>query len=81
MIFQSTLSSCHNSHPSPRMSSSDQQVETNGSALRDSKGWDGKLRVEKKAVITNAEGLSDPEYTDEDAPSVELIDADEGMRV
>jgi hypothetical protein len=45
---------------------------------KDSKGWDGKLRVEKKAVITNPEALSDPEYSDEDAPPVERINADEG---
>ena len=51
---------------------------TNGSSLRDSKGWDGKLRLDKKAVITNAEVLSDPEYSDEDALPVEQISADEG---
>lgn len=48
------------------------------SSLRDSKGWDGKLRLDKKAVITNAEVLSDPEYSDEDALPVEQISADEG---
>ena len=52
---------------------------TNGSSLRDSKGWDGKLRLDKKAVIANAEVLSEPEYSDEDAPPVEQISADEGM--
>lgn len=46
---------------------------------RNSKGWDGKLRVEKKALITNPEALSDPEYSDEDAPPVEQIAADEGV--
>lgn len=51
---------------------------TNGATPRDSKGWDGKLRVERRAVVTNAEILSDPEYSDEDAPPVEQIDADEG---
>lgn len=50
----------------------------NGSSLRDSQGWDGKLRMDKKAVIANAEILSDPEYSDEDAPPVEQIAADEG---
>ena len=45
---------------------------------RDSNGWDGKLRVERRAVITNPEALSDPEYSDEDAPPVQEIDADEG---
>ena len=52
---------------------------TTGSSLRDSKGWDGKLRLDKKAVVSNAEILSDPEYSDEDAPPVEQISADEGM--
>lgn len=49
------------------------------SSLRDSQGWDGKLRVAKKAVVANAEILSDLEYSDEDAPPVEQISADEGM--
>lgn len=44
----------------------------------DSKGWDGKLRVDRKALITNPEALSDPEYSDEDAPPVDVIEADEG---
>lgn len=51
---------------------------TNGNRMQDSKGWDGKLRVDRRAVVTNAEILSDPEYSDEDAPPVEQIDADEG---
>lgn len=50
----------------------------NGTPLQDSKGWDGKLRVDRRAVVTNAEILSDPEYSDEDAPPVDQIDADEG---
>ena len=54
---------------------------TNGTGLVDSKGWDGKLRVDRKAVVTNAEILSDPDYSDEDAPPVKLIDADEGRSV
>ena len=41
-------------------------------------GWDGKLRVEKRATVTNTEILSDPEYSDEEAPPVEKIAADEG---
>ena len=41
-------------------------------------GWDGKLRVEKKPILVNPEALTDPEYSDEDAPPVEQIDADEG---
>jgi protein phosphatase 1 regulatory subunit 7 len=44
-------------------------------------GWDGKLRVNKQAVLANPEALSDPEYSDEDAPPPEQIDADEGMNI
>ena len=51
---------------------------TNNNGLQDSKGWDGKLRVDRRAVVTNAEILSDPEYSDEDAPPVKQIVADEG---
>ncbi|KAK5012744.1 protein phosphatase regulatory subunit Sds22, partial [Cryomyces antarcticus] len=63
-------------------------VRVNGSPLKDdsksdsprsSSGWDGKLRVEKKATLANSEALSDPEYSDEDAPPVDLIEADEGL--
>lgn len=46
----------------------------------DSSGWDGKARVERKAVLANLEALSDPEYSDEDAPPVDQIEADEGKR-
>lgn len=46
--------------------------------VRDSQGWDGKLRLDKKAVVTNAEILSDPEYSDDEAPPVDQIEADEG---
>lgn len=52
------------------------------SSPRSKSGWDGKLRVEKnKPVIINPEALSDPEYSDEDAPPTELIEADEGEGV
>lgn len=34
-------------------------------SLRDSKGWDGKLRIPKTALMTNPEALSDPEYSDD----------------
>ncbi|EOD46931.1 putative protein phosphatase pp1 regulatory subunit protein [Neofusicoccum parvum UCRNP2] len=53
----------HHSHSSPRSKS----------------GWDGKLRVDRKPVIVNPEALSDPEYSDEDAPPVEQIEADEDL--
>lgn len=57
----------------------DLELPSQDSKPRDSNGWDGKLRVERKAVVTNAEILSDPEYSDEDAPPVDQINADEGQ--
>ncbi|KAI0099262.1 hypothetical protein GGR51DRAFT_565081 [Nemania sp. FL0031] len=48
--------------------------------LRDSKGWDGKLRVNRSALVENPEALSDPEYSDENnvLPGEE-INADEDL--
>ncbi len=47
--------------------------------LRNSKGWDGKLRVPKNALVANPEALSDPEYSDdENVLPGEEIPADEG---
>lgn len=72
-------------HPHHLAQNMDPQVDPspaiNGTGPRDSKGWDGKLRVDRRAVVTNAEILSDPEYSDEDAPPVDQIDADEGRFV
>ena len=62
----------------PPISTTTTTITTNNTGLQDSKGWDGKLRVDRRAVVTNAEILSDPEYSDEDAPPVEQIVADEG---
>ncbi|KAI5243348.1 L domain-like protein [Aureobasidium subglaciale] len=44
-------------------------------------GWDGKLRLDKnkKAVLANPEALSDADFSDEDAPPVEQIEADEDL--
>lgn len=50
----------------------------NDETIHDSKGWDGKLRVNRRAVVTNSEILSDPEYSDENAPPVPQINPDEG---
>jgi protein phosphatase 1 regulatory subunit 7 len=46
----------------------------------DSKGWDGKLRVERRPVLDNPEAISDPEYSDDEhvLPG-EQISADEGV--
>jgi protein phosphatase 1 regulatory subunit 7 len=47
---------------------------------RDSKGWDGKLRVDRNATIQNPEALSDPEYSDdENVLEGDEISADEGV--
>ena len=59
--------------------SSDIPQIVNGTGPRDRKGWDGKLRVERRAVVANPGALSDPEHSDEDAPPVEQINADEGQ--
>ena len=42
-------------------------------------GWDGKLRVGKQATLANPEAIEDSDYSDEDAPPVEQIDADEDL--
>ncbi|QUC23699.1 uncharacterized protein UV8b_07940 [Ustilaginoidea virens] len=34
--------------------------------MKNSKGWDGKLRIPKSALVTNPEAVSDPEYSDDD---------------
>ena len=46
--------------------------------MRNQEGWDGKLRVEPTAIITNPEALENSDYSDPEAPPVEEIDADEG---
>ena len=48
--------------------------------LTDSNGWDGKLRMPpRNAVLANPEALSDPDYSDPDAPPQEEISADEDL--
>ena len=47
--------------------------------MKDSQGWDGKLRVDRHPVIANPEAVEDPDYADEDAPPVQEIQADEGI--
>jgi protein phosphatase 1 regulatory subunit 7 len=47
---------------------------------KDSKGWDGKLRVERRLALANPEAISDPEYSDdENILPGEQISADEGI--
>ncbi|OLN81769.1 Protein phosphatase 1 regulatory subunit SDS22 [Colletotrichum chlorophyti] len=47
--------------------------------LRNSKGWDGKLRVQRTAVLANPEVLSDPESDDENVLPGEELPADEDL--
>ncbi|KAI0467208.1 hypothetical protein F4859DRAFT_279593 [Xylaria cf. heliscus] len=48
--------------------------------LTDSKGWDGKLRVDRSALVHNPEAFSDPEYSDdENVLPGEQIGADEDL--
>ncbi|KAM0422796.1 hypothetical protein ACHAPD_001262 [Fusarium lateritium] len=48
--------------------------------LRNSKGWDGKLRVPKSLSMANPEALTDSEYSDEEnIMKGEKIDADEDL--
>lgn len=51
---------------------------------RDSKGWDGKLRVEKNVVVKypadpNAEPQSDAEESEDEGPPPDEIQADEDL--
>jgi protein phosphatase 1 regulatory subunit 7 len=56
----------------------DGKNETHG--LTNSQGWDGKLRMTpRSATLANPEVLSDPEYSDPEAPPVEQIEADEDL--
>lgn len=60
------------------LSKQEDENQTSTSSPRSKSGWDGKLRVERKPVITNPEALEDSDYSDEDAPPVDVIEADEG---
>ncbi|KAK4451663.1 hypothetical protein QBC34DRAFT_423654 [Podospora aff. communis PSN243] len=64
-------------NPSPRHDGE------NSPGLKNSKGWDGKLRVPpKSAVLANPEALSDPEYSDdENVHEGEELAADEGKQI
>ncbi|KAK1998445.1 protein phosphatase 1 regulatory subunit SDS22 [Colletotrichum falcatum] len=60
----------------------DGSLRTDGQAspgLRNSKGWDGKLRVQRTAVLANPEVLSDPESDDENVIPGEELPADEDL--
>jgi protein phosphatase 1 regulatory subunit 7 len=65
----------------PSQTTSDDSIQNlSSSKLQDSTGFDGKLRVRPNQVIlTNPEALSDPDWSDENAPSTEQIEADEDL--
>lgn len=47
--------------------------------MKNKEGWDGKMRVDRKAVLANPEALEDSGNSESDAPNeVEQIAADEG---
>ena len=60
------------------MTSTGKESPVHPASPRDSKGWDGKLRVDKRAVLANPEALSDPDNSDDEGPPAEEIAADEG---
>lgn len=65
--------------PPPGNGEAGDEVEEVHHTPKDSKGWDGKLRVEKKTQLANPEAISDAEYSDEEnvLPG-EQVAADEG---
>ena len=64
--------------PIPANATAPSHDDEPSSGPRNSKGWDGKLRVPKTAVLANPEALSDPEYSDDDnVMEGEEISADE----
>ncbi|PPJ54041.1 hypothetical protein CBER1_02969 [Cercospora berteroae] len=65
-------------------SGNNEPADTNGTSSKSStpkskSGWDGKLRVGKQATLANPEALEDSDYSDDDAPPVDQIDADEDL--
>ena len=46
--------------------------------LRNSKGWDGKQRMGKRAEVINGHTSPDTENENGNGPAVEQIEADEG---
>ena len=49
--------------------------------MRNSKGWDGKQRVDRNVLVMNPEALEDAEYSDSDGAPPEEIEADEGREI
>lgn len=70
----------HQVHPHIELPPSDSSHQHSSAPLVNSNGWDGKLRMPSRhAVLSNPEALSDPDYSDPEAPPTEQIDADEDL--
>ncbi|RMD42585.1 hypothetical protein DV735_g2526, partial [Chaetothyriales sp. CBS 134920] len=56
------------------------QKESSG-PITNANGWDGKLRMQprRSAALANPEALEDSDYSDPDAPPVDVIAADEDL--
>ena len=52
----------------------------NATTPRNSKGWDGKLRVERKAVVQYPDDGTDDDESDEERLPTQEIEADEGRK-
>jgi hypothetical protein len=82
------MAAADNENTSPRISINLDDIKGHegdsspgGGTPKSSTGWDGKLRLEKKAELVNPEALSDAEYSDEEQVlSGEIIEADEGRK-
>ena len=67
-------------HAHIELPSSEAPHNHSSAPLVSSSGWDGKLRMPSRhAVLTNPDILSDPEYSDPEAPPVDEIEADEDL--
>lgn len=69
----------NSSAPPPVTSPADDAPPRESKPLTDSKGWDGKLRIERKVEVQNSASLSDDENAESDDEVVpDQIAADEG---
>lgn len=67
-------------HTDVQIQSPPTDTDHSSAPLVNSNGWDGKLRLPpRNAVLSNPEILSDPDYSDPEAPPVDQIEADEDL--
>ncbi|KAF2187378.1 L domain-like protein [Zopfia rhizophila CBS 207.26] len=78
------------SEPAPQVALDDPAAANTGQASeqedqgqahrpRDSKGWDGKLRVDRKAIVADPDAHSDQELSEDEGPPPEQLAADEDL--